>query len=127
MTKIAPSARAAPVTIFRMNSTCPGGVDEDVLAISKPEEDPRHINRYTLHLLVFERIQEKRVLEWLYIPLAVCLDLGELTVRQSAAVREEAADDGALAVVYMTRKHYVQTVAHKKLGWHNVEHSVNRE
>jgi hypothetical protein len=92
----------------------PRCVDQYVFAISKPKEDPRRIDRDTLCLLVLERINEERILERFCIPLAVRLNLCELSIRQRAAVGKKSADDGAFAVVDVAGEYDVQAFAR---GW----------
>jgi len=102
-------------------------VDENVFSFSEPEEYAGSVDRDPLRLFVLERIHEESILERLRVPLTVGPDLGEFAVGQSVAVGEEAANDGALAVVDVAGQHYVQTVAHKKLGSHKGKRLVDSE
>ena len=77
----------------------PGRVDDDVVARRALEEAARGVDRDALVLLVRQRVEQERVLERLARALALAPHRLELALRQRVRVGEQAADDGALAVV----------------------------
>jgi hypothetical protein len=65
------------------------------------------VNRYPLRTLVFERVEQKRVLKRARIAPAHFFYLFELALRERIRVREQPADNRAFAVVNMTDYHYI--------------------
>ena len=76
-------------------------VNEDVAALLRLEEAAGGVNGDPLCLLVLERIQQEGVLEWAGVAAAHLANLLQLALGQRAGLREEAADNRALAVVNM--------------------------
>ena len=80
-------------------------VDDDVVALRGHEVDARGFDRDALRLLVLERVEQEGVFKGLRVALAVGADSLELALREAARLREEPADDGALAVVDVAGDH----------------------
>ncbi len=61
-------------------------VDDDVMAFGTFEKTARGIDRNTLVLFVFERIEEEGVFEWLCVPFAIGPDLVQFAIREAIGV-----------------------------------------
>jgi hypothetical protein len=80
----------------------PRRVDDHIRPAAGVKEHPRRVDGDSLRPLVLERVEQKGILERPRGPDAQVSNLLQLSFRQGSRVRQQSANDGALAMVHMT-------------------------
>ena len=100
-----------------------GCIDDDVVARLRAKEHARRVDRDALCTLVLQRVEQERVFERLRCPVTERFDLIDLARRQRAAVRKQAADDRALAMIDVAANDDGEAIARRR---HSVTPNLRR-
>ncbi len=84
-----------------------GSVNQDVAPTRGLEEASRRVDRDSLGLLILQGVEQEGVFEGFRIPGACSAHLIQLSLRKRMRISQQAADQGALAVVHVPDRHDV--------------------